>query len=188
MDTQAVADQIIDFARQEEAMMGPKGANASTWRAAAKALHEIGLRGPCLAGDQEFLSRLPVKHLAHAAKEDKGRVIIERLQKPIVVACDLNMRMKVFDNDAESTWAMDASDVIGTYPWDWLPSLRETDGEARIKAAFQGEIITTQGPFVSSSGVYGHRKVRTAPWHDVDGNIAGCLATLRIVGPVRRAA
>lgn len=50
MDEQRIADEIIKAARMEEGMVGFVY-SAPAWRSAARALHELHLRGPCLKGD-----------------------------------------------------------------------------------------------------------------------------------------
>ncbi len=65
MNTLAVATEIMEAARIEELLMGP---DVSTWRAAARAIFEIELRGPCLIGDQDHFSRLPLQHLPRAIR------------------------------------------------------------------------------------------------------------------------
>jgi hypothetical protein len=60
VDTQYVAREIIDIAKAEETILGAK---VHTWRAAARALYEIGSVGPCLQGDHD-LARNPVRSIA----------------------------------------------------------------------------------------------------------------------------
>jgi len=186
MDTQSVAQEIIEHANREENLLG---AQASTWRAAAKALYEIGLRGPCLAGDQDFKSRLPVKHLAASVDKDPG-VIVPGFQRDAFIACNDKMRIILFSDEAEVITGVNKSDAMGLLPWELEPSLKETGGDKAIIGVVQnGTTYTVRDvPFVSSAGVYGKYNAMTEPLKNADGKRIGALSAIKVIGPVRRAA